>query len=238
MSQQNHLHNNFVVENLLRVAKKSFPPRQHKKFPLQPNHIAQIFDSYGNASCQLDRLRVAVLVVVSYAAFLRFSDITQIRGVDVKFSNSAVTLNIPKSKTDQTRQGQSVIIAASTDSYCPVTLLHRYMLLARIRPTCTLPIIRPIRKIGERFILDNTAKALSYTRAVELVKSALRSIGLNDRFYGLHSMRRGGATAAWKKGVPIDLIQRHGRWKSLTSVEMYLDKDANELLPVTQSLFP
>ena len=35
-----------------------------------------------------------------------------------------------------------------------------------------------------------------------------------ERDYSLHSLRRGGATAAALAGIPMRLIKRHGRWRS------------------------
>ena len=39
---------------------------------------------------------------------------------------------------------------------------------------------------------------------------------------GTHSFRAGGATAAARAGVPDRLFQRHGRWKSEASKNMYI----------------
>ena len=54
-------------------------------------------------------------------------------------------------------------------------------------------------------------KPLSYTRGREIILSALKSIGLNERLFGTHSMRSGGASAAANAGVPDRLFKRHGR---------------------------
>ena len=42
---------------------------------------------------------------------------------------------------------------------------------------------------------------LSYTRAREIVLSALESIGLNKKSFGLHSLRAGGASAATNANI-------------------------------------
>ena len=43
-----------------------------------------------------------------------------------------------------------------------------------------------------------------------------------------HSLRAGGAAALYTQGVPLDAIQRRGRWKSLT-IHQYLWRDASAL---------
>jgi hypothetical protein len=47
-----------------------------------------------------------------------------------------------------------------------------------------------------RFIINK----LSYTRAREIIREDLSSIGINTNNYGLHSLRSGGASAAYKHG--------------------------------------
>ena len=45
------------------------------------------------------------------------------------------------------------------------------------------------------------AGKMLYTRARELVHSALNGIGLDSTIYGVHSLRAGGATAAVCTGI-------------------------------------
>ena len=67
---------------------------------------------------------------------------------------------------------------------------------------------------------------LSYTRCLDLFKEALRSVGLDPKNFGLHSLRAGGASAAANIGVPDRLFKKHGRWRSETAKDgyIYLDK--------------
>ena len=51
---------------------------------------------------------------------------------------------------------------------------------------------------------------------------------IDIKFYGLHSLRAGGAIAATSNGMPDTLFKRHGRWKSDISKYGYV-KDSLEL---------
>ena len=50
-----------------------------------------------------------------------------IRCCDLRFSPSHVTIRIPKSKTDQLRQGSEVVITRTGSETCLVTILEEYI---------------------------------------------------------------------------------------------------------------
>lgn len=54
--------------------------------------------------------------------------------------------------------------------------------------------------------------------------------------YGLHSFRAGGATAAANALVKDRLFKRHGRWRSETAKDGYIENSVAERLIVSQSL--
>ena len=58
---------------------------------------------------------------------------------------------------------------------------------------------------------------LSYCRTLELLTKVLQVVHLDDKKYGLRSMRSGGASLAAALGVPDRLIMRQGSWRSVSS---------------------
>ena len=60
------------------------------------------------------------------------------------------------------------------------------------------------------------------------MKTAALANGVFDARIDTHSLRAGGATALYTKGVPLDVIQRWGRWESLP-FHQYLWRDASAL---------
>ena len=92
------------------------------------------------------------------------------------------------------------------------------------------------RKNLQMGVLNKANKPLSYTRTREIVLEALRNIGLNEKKFGLHSLRSGGATAVANAGVSDRLFKRHGRWRSENAKDGYVADDLKSLLSVTTNL--
>ena len=77
---------------------------------------------------------------------------------------------------------------------------------------------------------------LSHSRMSELVKEKLEELGFQAEDFGLHSLRSGGATAAAGAGVPDRVFKRHGRWKSESAKDGYIEDSLEQRLSVTQNL--
>ncbi|MES9902602.1 MAG: hypothetical protein ABW168_07955 [Sedimenticola sp.] len=58
------------------------------------------------------------------------------------------------------------------------------------------------------------SKAITYSMYQNKLKSLISDIGLNPSDYSSHSFRRGGTTLAFRAGVPSELIQLQGDWRS------------------------
>ena len=106
-------------------------------------------------------------------------------------------------------------------------MLCRYLDMAGIESTSDEHIFRQITylKKSNSYKLRNTMKPLSYTRAREIILSALEEIGLDKKSFGLHSLRSGGATAAAAAGINDRIFQKHGRWKSDKAKDGYVKEN-------------
>ena len=58
---------------------------------------------------------------------------------------------------------------------------------------------------------------------------------INVNSYGMHSLRRGGVTAAWEAGMDVSKLKAHGRWKS-EAIRVYLEATLPIKLSVTQCI--
>ena len=58
----------------------------------------------------------------------------------------------------------------------------------------------------------------------------LQFAGLDPKRFSLHSPRIGGATDAFKNGVPSFVIDRQGRWKSSDTKYLYLRMKDDDLI--------
>ena len=77
---------------------------------------------------------------------------------------------------------------------------------------------------------------MSYSRANELIKQELQKERLDPGFYGIHSLRAGGASAAAALGIPDRLFQRQGGWRSEKSKNNYIQETLESLLKVTKAI--
>jgi hypothetical protein len=67
------------------------------------------------------------------------------------------------------------------------------------------------------------SRTLGYTNAIEDLRYVLRLIDVDPRGFSEHSMKRGGATEAAKRGATVGEIQEAGHWTNLQTAEKYVD---------------
>ena len=196
--------------------------------------LAALIQDLGSSPTLAD-VRLAAIALLAYSAFLRYDELAKLRGCDIKFNTDSMSVHITSSKTDQYRQGSSVLIARSQTATCPVAMLERYFTLTGLSTTSKLRLFRGIvhTKAGDRL---RASGSLSYTRMRELLLAKLSQLGYDAKQFGLHSLRSGGATAAANAGVPDRLFKRHGRWRSETAKDGYVKDSVKSLLSVSKAL--
>ena len=77
---------------------------------------------------------------------------------------------------------------------------------------------------------------LSYTRAKELLLDVVTAVGLEREEFLLHSLRSGGALAVANAGVNDRLFKSHGRWRSESAKDGYIEDNIETLLTVSRML--
>ena len=184
----------------------------------------------------LKDLRTTLICAFLFMGFLRYSEVSNLRMSDIVIHDSYMAIFIEKSKTDIYRNVNWLYLAKLKSKLCPVTLLRRYMKLAKIDKPRNGYIFRRSRKRDKSFRLREQDVHISYTTARENLLDALNKIGLSSKKLGLHSLRAGGATAAANLGVSDRLFQKHGRWKSERVKKGYVHENILALLQVTKNL--
>ena len=71
--------------------------------------------------------------VLSYVGFFRSEEVTSIRRNHIRFCEGYTIIKVEKSKTDQLRLQDEVVIAESGGSTCPVFILQEYLSTIFIR---------------------------------------------------------------------------------------------------------
>lgn len=219
-----------TLEGLQRILAKPVT----KKRPVSVELLRNIVED-ATKSDSLADIRLATACLLSFAGFLRFSELVNLRPCDIKIQGTVMTLHLPRSKTDQLRKGEELVIAKTGNITCPVSMLELYMRRTHTSWEDQRFLFRPIckSKQGERL---REAGCISYSCLRDLFKKKLEALGVQPAEYGLHSLRAGGATAAANLGVADRLFKRHGRWRSENAKDGYIDDSIEQRLEVSKNL--
>ena len=149
-----------------------------------------------------------------------------------------MAINLDRSKTDQLRKGSQVVISESLSIHtCPVKIFRRYLREVKRSPVESGHyVFRALYKSKSGHRLVSVNKPLSYSTIRDYFKASFKGFVPDISAYSTHSLRAGGATTAANAGVPDRLFQRHGRWKSVSAKDGYVDDSLNSRLSVSMKL--
>ena len=97
-------------------------------------------------------------------------------------------------------------------------------------------LFKPIVKVRAGYKVIGKVKPLSYIRAKESLVKLLREFVPNTANKSLRSFRSGGANTAANAQVLDRCWKRHGRWRSETAKDGYVEDSFDNCLLVTKSL--
>ncbi|XP_057296275.1 integrase/recombinase xerD homolog [Hydractinia symbiolongicarpus] len=226
-----------LPKNMLEAAKRLLQHQTRKKAIITVEHLHALHKQLVKSEAvNLYKLRTFNIFLLGFCGFLRFSEISNLKRCDVNYKNSFMKLFIAKSKTDIYREGHWVYIGACGNGICPVYNLTEYMKYVPAKPDSYLFRAVTVTSNNKFGSFKKMNRPISYTTTRENALDALASIGLDRTRFGLHSLRAGAATAAANADVPDRLFKRHGRWRSETAKDGYVEDDAEHLLYVTRNL--
>ena len=189
----------------------------------------------ANLDNPVDLLNVT-MYVLCFTGFFRFDDISRVRRSDIAFHERFRVIQVQKSKNNQLRRGNEVVISELSTSACPVSLLKRYLDKFCTPPNSRDPIFKPISK-GKGFCkLVSPDKPINCSCIRDGFRRDLKNIGVDPSKFGLHSLRSGGATSVANNGINDRIFQRHGRWKSAEAKNIDVDDSIEQRLTVSKRL--
>ena len=205
-----------ICHNLLEAARRNKPVTV-KKAPISAEIIKDIIDKFAGSSANFKDIRVACMHLEFFPDLRVF---------------------VPRAKNDIYREGNYVYIKRLDNKYCPVALLERYISMCNIELLSSVALFRPVRLFMSTITHKLYGVKLSYTRCREIFKECLKEIGVDHKLYELHSLRAGGATSAvsYNPSLSERVLKLHGRWKSDTAKDMYIQEDISERLQLTSQL--
>ena len=215
----NPLLNNWPLKSLLTGINraKGSPPNQ--KLPMTPDMLGHLYSQLNFAS-SFDSSFWAICLVLFYGMFRKshllphsaraFDPTRQLTRADFRFHTWGMLITIRWSKTIQFRERvvEIPLPRIPNSKLCPTTAtLHAFQLS---------------RSSSQAFTwntADDTAgeaNIFTYNMFMTKLRSHLTKLGYNPALYAGHSFRRGGASFAYRAGVPLELIKALGDWHSDT----------------------
>jgi integrase len=184
-----------------------------QKRPLSVDHARQICAGYGTASADV---RDRAILTLGLASALRQSSIVDLDLADVEFVAQGMILRIRREKTDQKAKGRHIGVVLGHPPTCPVANLKAWLAVRGDDPG----------PLFTRFGHRQGSGKLSYERlwpkkVSQIVKAGVKSIGLDPRKYGGHSLRAGLVTAALESGCSQLVVAAQSGHKSLSSLQKY-----------------
>ena len=210
---------------------REFSKPRSPKLPLLASDLLKLIQNTNFES--LSESRTMNMIILAYSAFLRFDELSKVKRSDLIFHDTHLELKVRSSKTDQFRQGDSVLLAKTGTLGCPVQNLQKYLTQVNIKESDDCFIFR---NITNHNTLRPKNVPIKYTVLRELVLKKFESIGLDKSKFGIHSLRAGGATQVANSDIPDRLFMRHGRWASQKSKDSYVADDVKHRLLVSLNL--
>jgi integrase len=192
------------------------PQRQVAALSLED--LATISSHLGSSA--VDQ-RDKALLLVGFAGAFRRSELAQMRREHLRFSEDGVTINIPRSKTDQNAMGRQVVIPRGEGALCAVAALEAWLRDTRLLAG---PVFSAVQKRCPWLGLSGTAIAST-------VKRRVSEIGLNPRQYSGHSLRAGFVTAAVTRGFAIHEIKHWTGHRTDASLARYIRQEGRLRAP-------
>jgi len=207
---------------LLGIKRKHGKPKVKAK-ALRLEHLASIIRYLQNQPETLKNLRDQALIQIGYFGAFRRSELVGINVEDITWEPEGISIQLPRSKTDQTGEGMTRTIIKGTEKICPVTALEKWLTESGIE---TGHVFRSINRWGDiRDNLEDPSKNALYPGTVtDILKSIAKSSGLDftDQLSS-HSLRSGITTSAARENVNFRDIKKQGGWKSDSTVWEYIE---------------
>lgn len=225
---------NSFVKNLVDSAKRSVKMPVKKKDPVTSDILKKLCTIH-QFSKDLYIVRDLAMILLCFSGFLRFNELSQLRCDDIVVKDTYLVIRIKKSKTDQYRAGDEILVSKGLSLACPYTMFLRYVDLALIDLSSDMFLFRSIYRSKRKCALIKVNKPISYTTARACVMKRLKLVA-PELNLGLHSLRSGGATMAANSDVKERCWKRHGRWKSDFSKDGYVEDSIVSRLEVSKHL--
>jgi integrase len=155
--------------------------------------------------------RDCLLLVLGLVMMSRRSELSALDIEDVTENENGLEILIRMSKTDQDAMGEVVPVPRGSNPHSdPVRLLRAWLVALAEKGITSGALLRSIDRHGR--VGEGRLTTDSINRIVR--RLAVLAELPDAESYTAHSLRAGGATAAYRAGAPVSAIKKQGRWKS------------------------
>ena len=220
-----HKINNFVdptddvmVRRIFKGIKNTYSKPLKKAKALTVEDMKKI-DAYYNTLDTMVAQRNNTFLQIGFFGAFRRSELVNIRLDHLTFTKDGVEILIPRSKTDQEGQGQVCALPFMKGGLCPVLILKSWIETLGLKEGFLFP---PLSK-GDKIL--SVIKPINIDVLYLAIKAAALACELPEaERYSGHSLRRGFATEAAKRGASMSAIMKHGRWQDIGTVNGYIEE--------------
>ena len=203
------------VRKILRgiTRRHGVPKQQAKTFRLE--HLEAMI-THLSAQANLKACRDRALLLMGFFGAFRRSELVAIHKEHLQWEPEGMLITVPRSKTDQSGEGQLKALPAGKGALCPARALKIWLTTSGIE---TGPLFRPINRWEA--IMDTSLQPASVNL---ILKNIAAQVGLDFvPELSSHSLRRSLATAAHRAGASFESIKRQGGWSHDGTVWEYIE---------------
>jgi site-specific recombinase XerD len=197
------------VKATMRGIRRTLGAKPTRKAPTTAELLVRVIHSLPKT---LAGLRDRAILVVSFAAALRRSELTALHVHHIERRARGIVLHIEASKTDQEGKGEELPVPNGRQLR-PVDALDAWLEAAGIAEG---PIFREVDRHGKV-----GSAPLSDRSVARVVKRAVKAAGLDERIFSGHSMRAGFVTSALDDKVDALKIMKITRHKKVDTLKIY-----------------
>lgn len=225
--------NSVELKMTLRGLRRTKPHKVRQAAPLCPRLLARI---YVNIVFQ-DPVQATLWALILLAFFTlarksnlvvtgkqKFDKDKQLCRSDVILGKQGMLVQFKWSKTNQfgLRCHLVPIMSIPDSPLCPVRAYKNMIKLVPGSPS-------------DPAFMSTSAQPIKYSVLQSFIKGNVKRLGLDPSAFSSHSLRRAGATWAFKSQVPGELIQIHGDWASQAYLR-YLEFSMSQKLQVADKM--
>lgn len=210
-----------VVKEYLKKLSKTYVPKKAAVFTQD-----ELNKFLLEAPSNIEFLLVKSVFVVGIHGALRVSEICNLTFDDITKQDDTFSVRIKYSKTDPAGLGHSFLISKTDGSpTCPYTIFEEYLAKFPLKTG----------RLWRKFKNDETPSnsPIGVNTLAQYPKQIAKFLKLEGEYSG-HSFRRTSATVLADNGCSTLQLKQHGRWKSSTVAEGYVNSSKRSKLDISR----